>query len=84
MPLPPLAPVSAPVTLTDRVASELLNRIEDGQLLANHQLPTEAQMSEQFGVSRTVVREAVNRLKSMGRLVSRQPVAVRLEQRVEH
>jgi GntR family transcriptional repressor for pyruvate dehydrogenase complex len=72
MPLPPLAPVSAPVTLTDRVASELLNRIEDGQLLANHQLPTEAQMSEQFGVSRTVVREAVNRLKSMGRLVSRQ------------
>ena len=72
--MPPslLNPVSAPLTLTDRLASELLKRIDQGQLLANHQLPTEAQMSEQFGVSRTVVREAVSRLKSMGRLVTRQ------------
>ena len=68
----PIVPLRRPVTLTDRLASELLRRIDEGQLLANHQLPTESQLSEQFGVSRTVVREAVSRLKSMGRLVSRQ------------
>lgn len=72
MPSPLIAPLRAPATLTDRVASELLKRIDQGQLLANHRLPTESQMSERFGVSRTVVREAVSRLKSMGRLVSRQ------------
>ena len=59
-------------TLTDQVAAQLLSRIEDGALPANARLPTETQMSAQFGVSRTVVREAVSRLKSMGRLVSRQ------------
>jgi GntR family transcriptional repressor for pyruvate dehydrogenase complex len=59
-------------TLTDQVAAQLLSRIEDGALEANERLPTETQMSAQFGVSRTVVREAVSRLKSMGRLVSRQ------------
>lgn len=59
-------------TLTDQVAAQLLSRIEDGALQADARLPTETQMSAQFGVSRTVVREAVSRLKSMGRLVSRQ------------
>jgi GntR family transcriptional regulator, transcriptional repressor for pyruvate dehydrogenase complex len=53
-------------------AAQLLSRIEDGALPANARLPTETQMSAQFGVSRTVVREAVSRLKSMGRLISRQ------------
>lgn len=72
MSIPLLEPLRGAMTLADQVAAQLLQRIENGELGANRQLPTELKMSEQLGVSRTVVREAVSRLKSMGRLVSRQ------------
>lgn len=58
--------------LSERLANWLLQRIESGDWPAGHRLPTELQMSREHGVSRTVVREAVSRLKSMGRLTSRQ------------
>lgn len=58
--------------LSERLASVLLQRIEAGDWPAGHRLPTEQQMTQEHGVSRTVVREAVSRLKSMGHLTSRQ------------
>lgn len=58
--------------LSDRLAAVLQARIESGEWPPGHRLPTEQQCIEQFGVSRTVVREAVSRLKSMGLLLSRQ------------
>ena len=58
--------------LSERLASWLLQRIESGQWPAGHRLPPEQQLSREHGVSRTVVREAVSRLKSMGCLRSRQ------------
>lgn len=72
----PIEPLSAPQRLTDRLADQLARRIEAGELSPDQRLPTEQQLSEQFGVSRTVVREAVSRLKSMGLLVSRQGAGV--------
>lgn len=74
--LPRTELLGAHETLTDRLAAQLLQRIESGELPPDARLPTEQQLSEQFGVSRTVVREAVSRLKSMGTLVSRQGAGV--------
>lgn len=58
--------------LSDRVASALRERIGSGTLSISDQLPSENAMAGEFGVSRTVVREAVSRLKSEGLLYTRQ------------
>ena len=58
--------------LSDRVADALAAEIRAGRLVAGDKLPTEAVLVEQFSVSRTVVREAVSRLKSLGLVDSRQ------------
>ncbi len=58
--------------LSDRVAEALAAEIRAGRLVAGDKLPTEAVLVGQFSVSRTVVREAVSRLKSLGLVDSRQ------------
>jgi GntR family transcriptional regulator, transcriptional repressor for pyruvate dehydrogenase complex len=58
--------------LADQVASALRDRLAAGAYAETAKLPSEAKMAVQFGVSRTVVREAVSRLKSEGLLLSRQ------------
>ena len=58
--------------LTDRVQEALRERIAAGSFAPRAKLPAEAALSSQFGVSRTVVREAVARLKAEGLLASRQ------------
>ena len=58
--------------LSGRLAALLVERIESGALRAGQQLPTEQQLALVHGVSRTVVREAVQRLKSRRLVVSRQ------------
>ncbi|EJL79420.1 FadR/GntR family transcriptional regulator [Variovorax sp. Varisp85] len=60
------------VRLADQVADALAAEVRSGRLSEGDRLPTEAALAEQFGVSRTVVREAVSRLKSLGLLDSRQ------------
>ncbi|MEM5433086.1 FadR/GntR family transcriptional regulator [Cupriavidus oxalaticus] len=58
--------------LTDNVAEQLLDKIQNGAFARGDKLPTEAVLSEEFGVSRTVVREAISRLKYEGVVESRQ------------
>jgi GntR family transcriptional repressor for pyruvate dehydrogenase complex len=72
VPLPAFAPLSASPNLAEKVASVLREHVVGGSYGEAARLPTESAMSVQFGVSRTVVREAVSRLKSEGLLVSRQ------------
>ncbi|MCW5634696.1 MAG: FadR family transcriptional regulator [Rubrivivax sp.] len=62
----------APVRLSDRLAAALTEQIDSGALRPGDRLPTEAQLAVQHGVSRSVVREAVQRIKSRGLLLSRQ------------
>lgn len=68
--------LQAPDRLSDRLAALLQQRIASGALLPEERLPTEQRLADQHGVSRTVVREAVSRLKSMGLLTSRQGAGV--------
>lgn len=58
--------------LSDRLAAELRQRIDSGELQPDDRLPTELALAAQYAVSRTVVREAVSRLRSTGLLVARQ------------
>ena len=58
--------------LSDQVAQALAVEIRAGRLAVGDKLPTEAALVEQFSVSRTVIREAVSRLKSLGLVDSRQ------------
>jgi GntR family transcriptional regulator, transcriptional repressor for pyruvate dehydrogenase complex len=53
-------------TLTDEVTEVLVRLVRSGERRAGARLPSEKEMSERFGVSRTVIREAVSRLKSEG------------------
>lgn len=65
-------PVTSGARLSDQVAKQLAAEIQQGRLMPGEKLPTEARLVEQFEVSRTVVREAVSRLKSLGLVDSRQ------------
>lgn len=65
-------PLKPGARLADQVAQLLEQAIRDGQLHTGDKLPTEAALVEQMGVSRTVIREAISRLKSLGLVASRQ------------
>lgn len=69
---PHFSPVFSGARLSDQVAEQLGAEIRQGRLVPGDKLPTEARLVEQFAVSRTVVREAVARLKSLGLVASRQ------------
>ncbi|MCX4514036.1 FadR family transcriptional regulator [Streptomyces sp. NBC_01619] len=64
--------VSGSVRLADRVAEILSAEIESGRLAEGDKLPTEVELVKQLGVSRTVVREAVSRLRNAGLVEPRQ------------
>lgn len=74
---PPLLPAGAAaiapaMRLSERVASQLSDEIRAGRMAPGDRLPTEVALASAYGVSRTVVREAVTRLKSLGMVASRQ------------
>jgi len=58
--------------LTDRITSHLLEEITGGTYQPGDVLPPEQVIAERLGVSRTVLREAVSRLKVEGIVTSKQ------------
>lgn len=59
-------------SLSEQLADALAVSIRDGQLEPGQRLPTESDLVKRFGVSRTVVREAMSRLKTLGLIETRQ------------
>jgi DNA-binding FadR family transcriptional regulator len=53
-------------SLGQRVVAGLKDKIFAGELPPGRKLPSETELIEEFGVSRTVVREAVTRLRAEG------------------
>lgn len=53
-------------SLVGRLVADVRSRIITGQLPPGHQLPTEAVMAAEFGVSRPLLREALSELRSEG------------------
>jgi len=60
--------------LPHRVAALLNRKIASGDLYPGSRLPTEQQLSDEFGVSRNVVREAIAQLRADGIVEARQGV----------
>jgi GntR family transcriptional regulator, transcriptional repressor for pyruvate dehydrogenase complex len=60
--------------LAHDVADTLTERIDAGELAPGVQLPTEAAFMGEFGVSRTVVREALSKLQQSGAVQTRHGV----------
>ncbi|HEY3598623.1 MAG TPA: FadR/GntR family transcriptional regulator [Paraburkholderia sp.] len=62
------APVPRPLrrsrNLTEEVVAELTERIRGGALRPGDKMPTESEIMNQLGVSRTVVRESLSRLQA--------------------
>jgi GntR family transcriptional regulator len=61
-------------TLTEIAQTELRHAITDGTFRPGSQLPTEAELCEMLGVSRTVVREALRVLEDEGLIARRHGV----------
>ena len=60
-----------PRSLALELVEALGDRIRDGSLAAGDKLPTEAEIMGEFGVSRTVVREAISKLQASGLVQTR-------------
>ncbi len=60
-----------PRSLALELVEALGDRIRDGRLAAGDKLPTEAEFMAEFGVSRTVVREAISKLQASGLVLTR-------------
>lgn len=61
-------------SLTADVVQAIGDRVRDGSLLPGTKLPREADLIAEFGVSRTVVREAISHLQAAGVLETRHGV----------
>lgn len=71
-----LRPVARPRKLTHEIAERIAAEIMEGKLGPGSRLPSEAEMVEAMGVSRTVVREAVAALRAEGLVTTRQGAGV--------
>jgi DNA-binding FadR family transcriptional regulator len=65
----PLRPMR---NLSEQLVERLTGEIASGKLAPGERLPTEQSMIASFGVSRTVVREAISALRAVGLVESRQ------------
>lgn len=65
------APARRPRTLTQELVRAVGTRIRDGRIAVGEKLPTEAEVMTEFGVSRTVVREALSQLQAAGLVQTR-------------
>lgn len=63
-------------SLADRVTEALTLLVRGSDFPPGARLPSEKEMASRFGVSRTVMREAISRLKSEGLVESRQGVGI--------
>ena len=65
-------------SLSEKVAGTIGKRIVSGQYAPGDTLPTEPRIQEEFGVSRTAVREAIRLLSAKGLTASRPKIGTRI------
>jgi GntR family transcriptional repressor for pyruvate dehydrogenase complex len=70
--------------LTEQFSQILTQQIESGERSLGSRLPTEEQLAQEFGVSRTVVREGIARLKGDGLVVTRQGLGAFVAETFSH
>lgn len=70
--------IKRPPALAEQVTSYISARIEDGTYSPGEPLPAESELAKQLDVSRTVVREALARMKHDGLLETRKGTRTRV------
>lgn len=75
--------IERPRRLPDEVAQSIITAISDGSLKPGDKLPSEAELSANFNVARTVIREAISLLKFDGMVDSRRGVGAFVASRDE-
>ncbi|TWH51960.1 FadR/GntR family transcriptional regulator [Sporomusa sp. KB1] len=60
------------VRLSDTVVEEVLKALENGRFKPGEKIPSEAVLTKEFGVSRTTLREAFQKLELLGKMSIRQ------------
>jgi GntR family transcriptional regulator, transcriptional repressor for pyruvate dehydrogenase complex len=68
----PMPRIQLGVSLSEQLAQTLETTIRQGKIGVGEKLPTESALVNEHGVSRTVVREAFSRLKTLGLIETRQ------------
>ncbi|MCX5759079.1 MAG: FadR/GntR family transcriptional regulator [Candidatus Hydrogenedentes bacterium] len=68
-----------PVTLARELSGRLMRGILEGTYASGSRLPTERELAEVFGATRTVVREALKRLEALGLIRIRQGSGIYVE-----
>lgn len=71
-------------TLAEEAVEALAAPIHAGQLKPGDKLPTESEIVQQLGVSRTVVREAISRLQASGLVETRHGIGTFVSQPADH
>src|SRR3954470_13874034 len=72
----PALSLQRPKSLSVQLAKDLRDRIARGELKPGDKLPSEHELVASYGVSRTVVREAISSLKTDGLVSAQQGVGV--------
>ena len=70
-------------SLVDKVEASLVELLLERKLRVGDVIPKEIELSEALGVSRTVIREALTRLRLMGLIESKKPRSFRNDEQ-EH
>lgn len=60
------------VSVVDSVVEAMLQAIQDGRFTPGHKIPSERVLTQEFGVSRTALREAFQKLEQLGKITIRQ------------
>ena len=69
-------PIGNRLRLSDRIVEVLSADINSGEIQPRERLPSEAELADSFEVSRSVIREAISRMKADGLVVSKQGLGV--------
>jgi len=59
-------------SVVDSVVEAMLKAIENGKFIPGHKIPSERILTQEFGVSRTALREAFQKLEQLGTITIRQ------------
>lgn len=76
----PRNPETEPLTRARELSGRLMRAILDGTYAGGTRLPTERELAELFGATRTVVREALKRLEALGLIRIRQGSGIYVEE----
>ncbi|CAG0966281.1 HTH-type transcriptional regulator LutR [Burkholderiales bacterium] len=78
----PVAPTIDALNLTETVVAALRARIASGEIAPGAKLPSEGELVDQYGVSRTVVREAMSQLRARNLVATRRGIGTFARERV--